>query len=70
MYIQNNTKLCSCKHCCSGKSNKYYIFWVYSCSLKYPARNRHAPYYNVICDLSGCTTLFHIFPQTARFFGK
>ena len=27
-----------------GKSNKYYIFWVCVCSLKYPACNAHAPY--------------------------
>jgi len=26
------------------KSNKYYIFWVWVCSLSYPARNTHAPY--------------------------
>jgi len=26
------------------KSRKYYIFWVCSCSLKYPASNAHAPY--------------------------
>jgi len=25
-------------------SNKYYIFWVCVCSLRYPARNAHAPY--------------------------
>jgi hypothetical protein len=26
------------------KSNKYYIFWVCVCSLRYPACNAHAPY--------------------------
>ena len=26
------------------KSNKYYILWVCVCSLRYPARNAHAPY--------------------------
>jgi hypothetical protein len=25
------------------KSNKYYIFWVWICSLRYPARNAHEP---------------------------
>jgi len=33
-------------HCCSIKSNTYYIFWVCVCvcSLRYPVRNSHAPY--------------------------
>jgi hypothetical protein len=26
------------------KSNKYYIFWVCVCSLRYPSRNLHVPY--------------------------
>ena len=26
------------------KSNRYYIFWVYACNLRYPACNAHAPY--------------------------
>jgi hypothetical protein len=30
------------------------------CSLKYPACNSRAPYYVVICGLSGCTLIFHI----------
>ena len=30
------------------------------CSHSYPARTANAPYYTVICDLSGSTTLFHI----------
>jgi hypothetical protein len=29
------------------KSNKYYIFWVRICSLRYPACNAHAPYYHL-----------------------
>jgi len=28
--------------------------------LTYPTRKAHAPYYNVICGLSGCT-LYYIF---------
>jgi len=28
----------------SWKSNRYYIFWVCVCSLRYPACNAHAPY--------------------------
>jgi hypothetical protein len=37
------------------KSNKYYIFWVSVCSLRYPARNAHAPY----CHVSPFSTLCH-----------
>jgi hypothetical protein len=40
------------------KNSKYYIFWVCECtrSLGYPASRAHAPYYIVICSLSGYTT--------------
>ena len=34
----------SCSHYCTGKSNKYYVSWVWDCSLKYPACNAHPPY--------------------------
>jgi len=34
----------SCNLCCSGKSDKYYIFWVCICNLTYPARKAHKPY--------------------------
>jgi len=27
------------------RSSMYYIFWVCVCSLRYQARNAHAPYY-------------------------
>ena len=42
------------------KSNKYYIFSVCVCSLRYQACNAHAPCYVVICGLSGCTVMFHV----------
>jgi len=41
------------------KSNKYYIFWLCVCSLRYQACNAHAPYI-AICGLSGSTIFFHI----------
>jgi hypothetical protein len=40
------------------KSNKYYIFWVCVCSLRYPACNAHAPY----CHLWSAP-LYNIFPH-------
>jgi len=44
------------------KINKYYMFWVWVCSLSYPSCKAHVPYCIVICDLSVCTifsTVFH-----------
>ena len=35
----------SCNHCCSGKSIS---IWVCICSLRYPARNAHAPYCHLL----------------------
>jgi len=35
-------------------------------SLTYSARKAHAPYYIVICGLSGCTILFHIISRMSR----
>jgi hypothetical protein len=40
------------------KSNKYCIFWLCVCSLRYPARNSHVPY----CHLWP-VRLYHIFPH-------
>jgi hypothetical protein len=37
-----------------GKNNKYYLFSVCVCSLRYPACNAHAPYWPV--------RLYNIFP--------
>ena len=56
---KRNIEARSRNHCCSGKT----ISITYSecvCSLSYPACNAHAPYYIVICDLSGCTIFFRI----------
>jgi hypothetical protein len=52
-------------HCYRGKaiSIKYSVcvfVCVRVCSLTYPARNAHAPYYIVICGLSVSTIFFHI----------
>jgi len=41
---KRNIEARSCNHCCSGKSVKYYTFWVTIWSLRYPACNAHAPY--------------------------
>ena len=42
------------------QSNNYYLFWLCVCSLSYPAYKTHAPYYIVICDLSGSTIFLNI----------
>ena len=52
------------KHCIPPESqqlfiNKYYIFWVCVCRLRYPACKPHAPYYIVIWPVR----LYHIFPH-------
>ena len=41
-----------------GKSNKYYIFWVWVFSFRYPACKAHAPY----CQLCPFR-LYYIFPH-------
>jgi len=43
---------------CRGEEKKYYVFWVYVCSLSYSACKGHSPYFIVTCYLSGCTILF------------
>jgi hypothetical protein len=46
-------------YCCRGKATSItYTGCVYS--LSYPACKAHAPFYIVICGLSGCTIFFHI----------
>jgi len=47
-------------HCCYAKAKKYYMFWVWVCSLSHPACNAHAPCYIVICGLPGSALFFHI----------
>ena len=42
------------------KTNKYYIFWVYVCSLIYSACKAHAAYYIATRGFSGSTIFFHI----------
>ena len=45
---------------CQRKTNKYYIFWVCACSLRYPACNAHMPCYILTC---GLFRIYNIFPH-------
>ena len=56
---KRNIEARSCKHCCRGKAIRI-TSTECVCSLSYPACNAHAPYYIVICGLSGSTVFFHI----------
>jgi len=50
-YVQRNIEARSCNHCCTVKSNKYYIFYVCVCSLRYAhttyGHTWSAPRYNI-----------------------
>jgi len=52
------------------KLKKKYLYGVCVCSLRYPACRALAPYYTVICGLSGPAILFHIISLITRFSGK
>ena len=67
---KRNIEARSRNHCSRGKNNKYYIFWVLVCSLSYPARRTHKPYYDVIWQLSASIIFFHISHKCHNFRGK
>jgi hypothetical protein len=49
------------------KSNAYGTLLVCVCSLSYHICTAHAPYYIVICGLSGCIIFYNSVSETARF---
>jgi hypothetical protein len=59
-YYMPNIEVRSRNHFLTWKSNKCYIFWVCVSSLSYPSYKANAPYYIVMCGLSGSTLSFHI----------
>jgi hypothetical protein len=70
MDVWRNTEERSRNHCCTGKFNKYYIFWVcVSLALVTQHAKSNVPYYIVICGLSCCTPFFHIVTK-GMIFGK
>ena len=52
------------------KSSKYYIFWVYVCSLSYPACKTRVSYYIVICGLPRSTIFCPHFLKKRHDFGR
>ena len=52
------------------KSKTYYMFWVFVCSLGYPARNARAPCYIVTCWVSRCTVIFPTISHKQHDFGE
>jgi hypothetical protein len=50
------------------KSNKYYIFWLYVCSLSCPACKAHTPCH-IICGLSGFILIFRHYLINGAIFG-
>jgi len=56
-----NIEARSRNHFCCGKAISItYSECVCVCSLNYPACKARAPYYFVICGLSGTTIFFHV----------
>jgi len=64
--LTDNIDARSCNHYCRGKTIIITYFECVCCSVSYPACKASAPYYIVICVLSGCTIFFHIISQTTR----
>jgi len=58
VYVQPNIDECSHKHYRRVKALS--IIWVCVCSISYPAFKAHAPYYSIICGMSGSAIFFHI----------
>ena len=63
---KSKVKARSHNQCYRGKNKKYYIFRVCVCSFSHPAFKVHAPFYIVICDLSG-STIQSVYKRMVRF---
>ena len=65
---KNYIKARSRNRCCHGKVIRI-TFWVCICSLSYPVRRAHAPYYIVVCGRQAlvCCFFFTVFEQRHDF---
>ena len=68
MYVQHNTEVRLCSHCCSGKAIRFTYFKSAFVALRTQHAMRIRPI--VTCSLPGSTLFLHIISYTERFLKK
>ena len=67
---KRNIKARSRYDCCRGKAISIKYYDSMSVFLRYPACKAHAPYFIVICGLSGSTIFFPHYLTKGTIFGR